>query len=68
VSIFEVQPKDFEGDIGLLKKIFGDFEKQIHFQGGYLLGSESLFGMAGGFTQSTSEPDSSRILQSIVIT
>lgn len=49
VPLFEISSKDFEEDINLLKKIFGDFEKQIHFQDGYQFSSEAQFGMGWWF-------------------
>ena len=49
VPIFEVSSKDFEGDIDLLKKIFGVFEKQIHFKDGYRFSPEAQFAMGWWF-------------------
>lgn len=49
LPIFEIASKDFEEDVSTLKKIFGGFERQIHFKDGYKFSPEAQFAMGWWF-------------------
>lgn len=49
LPIFEISSKDFEEDVSALKKIFGGFERQIHFKDGYKFSPEAQFAMGWWF-------------------
>ena len=49
IPSFEISSKDFDDDIVNLKKIFHEFEKEIHFKDGYKFSDEAQFAMGWWF-------------------